>query len=161
MKKLLVILSSIVLLISCSNNEVNNTNPLIENTNNMANFLFDIHLSEALERENIISSTDSRILYTKLFDKHGISPEQFDSAVAYYADHNSDYVVVYEKVKNKVNQYIYFTDRNYFNKYPAENINIWKDYAVFPKGLYKMTQFLPFYICPKPEYLNKPLIINK
>ena len=22
-------------------------------------------------------------------------------------------------------------------------------------------QFLPFYICPKPEYLSEPLIINK
>ena len=38
------------------------------------------------------------------------------------------------------------TVSTYDRSNPAENINIWKDYAIFPNGLSKMTQFLPFYI---------------
>lgn len=162
MKKILAILSFMLLLVSCTKKETNNEyNPLIDNMDYMANFLFDIHLTEALERERLISYPTGKIVYKKLFEQHGITPEQFDSAVMYYTVRNNDYKKLYEKVTNKINKYIEFSDKNFFNRYPKENINIWKDYAIFPEGFYKTTQFLPYYICPKPEYLNKPLIINQ
>lgn len=161
MRNLLIILSSIVLLASCSKQEANTNNPLIEDSNKMVNFLFDIHLSEALEKEKFIKETESKILYTKIFEKYDVTTEQFDEAILYYTENNNDYLNVYEKVTNKFNQYLSFSNQNFFTKYPAENLNIWKDYAIFPSGLSKMTQFLPFYICPKPEYLEKPLIIIK
>ena len=161
MKKILTILSILVLLVSCTKKETNNTNnPLINNMNSMVNLLFDIHITEALERERLITYPTGKIVYKKLFEEHGITPEQFDSATAYYTVQNNEYKKLYEKVVNKINQYIEFSDKDFFNRYPKENINIWKDYAIFPDGLYKTTQFLPYYICPKPEYLNKPLIIN-
>lgn len=162
MKKILAILSIFILLVSCKKEVANNIdNPLIYKTNLMANLLFDIHLSEALERERFITYPQGKILYTKIFEKHGVTPEQFDSAITYYTVHNEDYKVVYEKVTDKINKYIKYSEQSFYNKYPQENINVWKDYAVFPDSLKKMTQFLPFYICPKPEYLNKPLIIEK
>ena len=127
----------------------------------MAQLLFDIHLAEALENEKIVTDKNSKILYTKVFEKHGITTNQFDSAITYYTEQNSKYLEVYGKVTNRLNKYIKYTEQAFFARYPQENVNIWKDYAVFPNGFYKMTQFLPYYICPKPEYLNKPLIIEK
>ena len=162
MRNLLAILFSILLLASCSKKAANNTgNPLIDDINTMANFLFDTHLAEAMEKEKYISLKKANVLYTKIFEKYGIAPNLFDSAIMYYTEHNSEYQMVYEKVTKKINKYIKFADQNFFAKYPAKNINIWEDYAVFPEGLYKTTQFLPYYICPKPEYLNEALIINK
>ena len=162
MRNILAIFLSIILLTSCSKKEVNNRdNPLINDINTMAEFLFDIHLAEALEREKYIPSKKTNVLYTKIFEKHGVTTDQFDSAITYYTEHNRDYIMVYERVTNKINKYIKLADHNFFARYPAKNINIWKDYAIFPGGLYKFTQFLPYYICPKPEYLNKPLIFDK
>lgn len=160
MRYILAILSSILLLVSCKKEETNN-NPLINNINTMANFLFETHISEGLEKEYLITKDEGRILYTKIFEKYNVTTEQFDSAITYYTNNHKKYQEVYQKVTNKLNKYLTFAGQNFFIKYPAENINVWKDYAVFPEGLYKFTQFLPFYICPKPEYLNKPLIINK
>jgi hypothetical protein len=162
MKKILAIFSLVILLVSCTKEITNNTdNPLINNINSMADFLFDIHISESLEKERFITYPQGQILYTKIFEKHGVTPEQFDSAISYYTVHNKDYKKVYEKVTDKINKYIKYSEQDFFNKYPKENIDVWKDYAIFPDSLKKMTQFLPFYICPKPEYLNKPLIIEK
>ena len=160
MRKILVILS-IILLASCTNKANISDNPLINNMDNMANILFDIHITESLEKEGFVSKTDVKMLYTNIFKKHGVTTEQFDSATVYYHTHNKEHIKVYEKVTKKLNEYLALSSKDFFIKYPAENINIWKDYAVFPKGLQKFTQFLPFYICPKPEYLNKLLIIKK
>ena len=162
MRNILAILFSILLLASCSKKAANNTgNPLIDNINTMANFLFDTHIAEALEREKYVSTKKINVVYTKIFEKYRVTPAQFDTAIAYYTEHNSEYLMVYDKVTKKLNQYIKFADQNFFAKYPDKNINVWKDYAVFPSGLNKTIQFLPFYICPKPEYLSEPLIINK
>lgn len=162
MKKILVILSLLCLMVSCKNSETITTdNILITKHKAMANLLFDIHMAEGLEGCSFLSNADSKIVYTKIFEKHKVTPELFNEAVSYYAKHNDDHMAVYELVRNKLDSYLRFAEEKFFNRCPAENINIWKDYAVFPKGLYKMTQFLPFYICPRPEYLNKPLIINK
>lgn len=162
MRNILAILFSIFLLVSCTKKETIKTdNPLINDVNTMAQLLFDIHLAEALENEKIVTDKNSKILYTKVFEKHGITTNQFDSAITYYTEHNSKYLEVYGKVTNRLNKYIKYTEQAFFARYPQENVNIWKDYAVFPNGFYKMTQFLPYYICPKPEYLNKPLIIEK
>ena len=92
MRNLLIILSSIVLLASCSKQETNTNNPLIEDSNKMVNFLFDIHLSEALEKEKFIKETESKILYTKIFEKHDVTTEQFDEAILYYTENNNDYL---------------------------------------------------------------------
>ncbi len=161
MKKKLAILSIILLLVtSCKKEETNIDNPLIYSTDTMADFLFDIHISEALEKERFLNNTEAKVLYTKIFEKHNVTSEQFDSAIVHYTMHNKEYKRVYEKVTNKINKYLQYSKQAFFNKYPAENVNIWKDYAIFPKSLYKVTQFLPYYICPKPEYLEKPLIIK-
>ena len=96
MRNILAILFSIFLLVSCTKKETIKTdNPLINDVNTMAQLLFDIHLAEALENEKIVTDKNSKILYTKVFEKHGITTNQFDSAITYYTEHNSKYLEVY------------------------------------------------------------------
>lgn len=161
MKKILAIFTLVLLFVSCKNENTKTDNILIKNNKVMANLLFDIHLSEAMESNNFIEYNECKYIYTKIFKKHRVTPEEFDSAIVYYSNHNSKHKEVYALVNKKLVSYIKNCDKKFFNRYPKETISYWKDYAVFPDGLYKMTQFLPYYICPKPEYLNKPLIIQK
>ena len=162
MRKLLAILTILLFVASCQNNEATKSdNILIENPKYMANLLFDIHLTEGLETSNFINFNEARIIYSKIFEKHKITPAKFDSAVVYYSNNHSKHKEVYAMVSKKIDSYLQACDKKFFNRYPTKNTNYWKDYAIFPDSLYKMTQFLPFYICPKPEYLNKPLIITK
>ena len=162
MRKLLAIFTILLLVVSCQNNTTTKSNnPLIEDPKNMADLLFEIHLTEGMENSNYIKSNESNIIYTKIFKNHKVTPAQFDSAVVYYSNNNNKHKLVYEIITKKVDTYIQNCSKTFFNRYPSENTNYWKDYAIFPDSLYKTTQFLPFYICPKPEYLNKPLIIEK
>jgi hypothetical protein len=162
MRKILVILSLLLFVASCKNNEATKSdNILINNPKYMANLLFDIHLAEGMETCKYITSNESKYIYSKILQKYKATPADFDSAIVYYANHNSSHKMVYDLVSKKMDDYIKLCDQKFFGRYPANNTNYWKDYAIFPNGLYKMTQFLPFYICPKPEYLNKPLIIEK
>ena len=162
MRKFLAIFTLLLLMVSCKENETIKTdNILINSPKSMANLLFDIHLTEAMETCNFLKNSECKFIYTKIFTKHNVTPENFDSAVVYYANHNNKHKEVYQMVNAKIRCYIQNCDKKFFNKYPIETVSIWKDYAVFPKGLYKTTQFLPFYICPRPEYLDKPLINQK
>lgn len=162
MRKLLAILAVLLLVASCKENEVTKTdNILIRNHKAMANLLFDIHLSEAMESSNFIGYNECKFIYTKIFEKHKVTPANFDSAVIYYANHNNEHKEVYKLVEKKIVKYIDNCDKKFFNRFPKETISVWKDYAIFPDSLTKLTQFLPFYICPKPDYLDKPLIIEK
>lgn len=161
MRKLLAILTLLLLIVSCQNKTIKSDNPLIKDPKNMANLLFDIHLTEGMESSNFIKSNECKIIYSKILLKHKLKPEQFDSAIVYYANNNNEHKFVYELVSKKIDSYLAICDKKFFRQYPTENINYWKDYAVFPDSLQKMTQFLPFYICPRPEYLDKPLIIEK
>jgi hypothetical protein len=161
MRKILAILSIFCLLVSCTDKtETETNNILIKDNRIMADLLFDIHLSEGMESSNFINGNECKIIYTKIFQKYNITPEVFDEAVFYYSNHNNKHKEVYNIVRAKLESYIKLCDKSFFNRYPAENTSIWKDYAIFPDGLYKYTQFLPYYICPKPDYLNKPLIID-
>ena len=161
MRKLLAILTILLFACSCQKNEVvTSDNILIKDPKTMANLLFEIHLTEGMETSSFVTSNESRIIYSKIFESYKVTPEQFDSAVFYYANNNSKHKYVYELISKKIDSYLKLCDKKFFNHLPKRNKNIWKDYAVFPDSLYKFTQFLPYYICPKPEYLNKPLIIK-
>ncbi len=162
MRKLLAILTILLLATSCKNNDaVNSDNKLIRNPKYMANLLFDIHLAEGMETGKFVTFNESKIIYSKILKKHKVTPTDFDSAVVYYSNNHSQHKVLYEIITKKIDSYLQICDKKFFSRYPKSNTNYWKDYAVFPDSLYKTTQFLPFYICPKPEYLNKPLIIEK
>lgn len=160
MRKIIFILSFTILLVSCNNTNNNTNNILINDTKAMADFIFDIHLSESMLSNSYIVPSENKKIYTKIFSKHNVTPADFDSAVVYYSNNHLKHKEVYEIVLKKLNNYLKFSYKDFFTKYPSKNINIWKDYAVFPKDLYKLTQFLPYYICPKPEYLNKPIILG-
>ncbi len=162
MKKILAILPLVFLMFSCKKHEeIKTDNILINNHKVMANLLFDIHLTEGMETCNFLKSNETKYIYTKIFEKYKITPAHFDSAVIYYANNNDKHKEVYEIINNKIIKYIDNCDEKFFIKFPKETVNVWKDYGVFPDSLQKMTQFLPFYICPRPEYLDKPLIIEK
>lgn len=162
MRKLLAILSVICLFTSCiKNDEIETNNILMKDTKAMAKLLFDIHLSEGMESSAFINKNECKVIYTKIFSKHKVTTEEFDEALVYYSKHHNKHKEVYAIVSAKLDTYVKLCDEKFFNKYPAETVSIWKDYALFPEGLYKYTQFLPYYICPRPEYLDKPLIVEK
>jgi hypothetical protein len=127
----------------------------------MANLLFDIHLTESLESNNFLVPKECKYIYTKIFEKHRITPEQFDSALNFYANNNFEHQDVYILVLQKINKYTELSNHHFFNKYPETNKNIWKDYAIYPDSIYKVIQTLPYNIVPRPKYLDEPLILKK
>ena len=163
MRKVLAILFFVVLLFSsCSKSlETNTGNVLIDNHNTMAKLLFDIHLAEGLESNGHILATEVKHIYTEIFQKHKVSPAEFDSAMNFYTTNHAKHKEVYSIVQAKFERYLQLANKPFFDNYPTENKNIWKHYAEFPKNLYKYTQFYPYYLAPRPEYLDKPLIIKK
>lgn len=69
----------------------------------MASLLTEIHINEALTRYNYIQ--DRRKLnnyYKEILDNYGLSPEQFDSCIAWYSINNKEYQELYNIVTNKL-----------------------------------------------------------
>jgi len=70
--------------------------------------MVDVHLTEAILRNKRISGEELDKLtsdyYSKIFSKHEMTQQQFDSSIVYYEDHIKDFNEIYEKVIVRLNK---------------------------------------------------------
>lgn len=106
-------------------------NPLM-NSDTMAVFLTELHFYESMVNNRYIESEQSPLFYRQLFEKHNVTPQQFDSALTWFEFHHKEYMVLYYKIRqnienelNKINSGIY---AYYLPKLPS----IWTYYGKAP-----------------------------
>ena len=76
----------------------------------MEDVLFDIHIADALISDNYRDFSNeerTRKLYASVFEKHGITQEQFDSSLVWYGRNLDKYLTIYDNLDKR---YIALTD---------------------------------------------------
>ncbi|MCQ2192952.1 MAG: DUF4296 domain-containing protein [Paludibacteraceae bacterium] len=94
---LLLAVAGVASLASCKPNR--GTPPLKKKE--MIDLMVDVHVTQALmNRQNTIPSGElqKNRFYKSVLDKHNITEEQFDSAVAWYSRNANEYKAVYKAV---------------------------------------------------------------
>lgn len=75
--------------------------------NEMANLIVDLQLAEAyIESHSEDFQTDSskQVIKQSIFKKHGITQQEYDSSMVWYAHNMEDYVKAYDKAVGKLKQ---------------------------------------------------------
>ena len=88
---------SIVLLCAC-----HKSNDMVLDKEEMASLLADIHMAEAVveyNRADFYTDSAKMLLRRSVYDAHGVTPEQVDSSFSYYGYHIEDYMKVYDRVQ--------------------------------------------------------------
>ncbi len=100
----------------------------------MATILADIHLTEAtVGQKYAYSAHETKCAYFEsVFEKHGITREEFNASLDWYARHPKAFVSVYddalEQLKNKriaVEDYVYHPEANPALRHAIDSIDIW------------------------------------
>ena len=99
--KLFLILSFILLVVSCNMKPFN-----VMNKEKMADVLFDIHMTEASisVHDNGFRRLEKQTYYESVFKKYGINKEEFDKSVAWYSNNPKKYDEVYVIIKQKLDE---------------------------------------------------------
>ena len=75
---------------------------------NLIPLLVDIHLADGMAISyrfiSLPDNLDSTVLYSSIFEKHGVSRMQFDSTMSYYTNHPDDLNKIYEKVIERLSK---------------------------------------------------------
>lgn len=82
-------------------------NDVVLGNEEMASLLADIHMAEAvvdLNHNEFNSDSSKVILRESIYRAHGITSEQFDSSLSWYGYHIEDYMAVYQRVQEILNQ---------------------------------------------------------
>jgi hypothetical protein len=70
------------------------------------NMLLDIHLADAEVERNYQTFGRNEIkkqeLYNAVFEKYGVTPEQFDTSLAWYSANLKEYVKMYERITTRL-----------------------------------------------------------
>lgn len=92
----------------------------------MASLLTEIHITEALTRCNYIQDRrKSNNYYKEILDNYRLSPEQFDSCIAWYSNNNKEYLELYTLVTDKLEtERQLILSRYYSKEYPK---SIWQE----------------------------------
>ena len=75
-------------------------NKVVLDTDDMASLMADIHIAEAvidLNRKEFEDDSSRMVLKQSVYAAHGVTPEQVDSSYKWYGHHIEDYMKVYQK----------------------------------------------------------------
>lgn len=75
-------------------------NKVVLDTDDMASLMADIHIAEAvidLNRMEFEDDSSRMVLKQSIYAAHGVTPEQVDSSYKWYGHHIEDYMKVYQK----------------------------------------------------------------
>lgn len=76
--------------------------------NKMVEVMVDIHLAEGVDKTNVLTTDSLRIskeaLYGHVYQKHGITEEEYRRSFEWYSEHLKEFDEVYVKVIEKLNQ---------------------------------------------------------
>ncbi len=107
MKKLgcrIVYISFFIFLLLSGGCKVDKGTPVIEKEK-MSDILADIHLAQALlDQEALPEGAKKEYYYCNILERHGVTEELFDSAIAWYATNMDIFEQVYAKVIAKLEQ---------------------------------------------------------
>lgn len=106
-------------------------NPLM-NVDTMAVFLTELHFYESMVNNRYIDDEKAPIYYRQLFDKHNVTPQQFDSALTWYELHYKQYLSVYQKVRQNFEQETDKIESGIYNHYLPTLPSIWTYYGKAP-----------------------------
>ena len=93
----------ILLLFSCSRDEVNN---YILTDEELISVFSDFHLIDAAAKQGVLKNNRNNLIKHKQFKailkKYQIENERFDSTLSYLSQHPNKFVKLYEKVERKL-----------------------------------------------------------
>lgn len=131
MKHKILVVALLGLFVACTAPK-DPTNPLFSG-DNMLNFLYDLHIYESMISEMYVPKEQSAIHYNRLFDKHHITPQQFDSALTWYEQNRREYEKLYNQLKERYNQEIQKIESGIYQYYLPPIPCIWTYWGVWPK----------------------------
>ncbi len=82
---------------SCSKKE-----KMLLSEKKMENVLFDYHVAEGIARMKSADSTQQRVLFNAVLEKHNISQAQFDSSMIFYMKHADRLHGIYEHLSERL-----------------------------------------------------------
>lgn len=73
----------------------------------MVDLLFDIHLAEATIKVRVYNyrTIEKQEYYNRIFEKHGVTKEEFEASLDWYSQHPDRLVRIYEDLKTKVSDF--------------------------------------------------------
>ena len=88
-----------ILFLGCSTPEVQVPQNVLTQAQ-MIPIMVDIHVIEGARNGSIMLGDTNGIedYYAKVYDKHGITEDQFKSSFAFYSDHPTIFIPIYEEV---------------------------------------------------------------
>jgi len=101
MKKIIILISSILLVVSCNDYSVSKPDNLIAK-DKMAAILYDISLLEAIKAQNINGGISRKTSYNYIYNKYRIDSLQFIKSNKYYASNIEEYKKIIEEVKERL-----------------------------------------------------------
>lgn len=105
----------------------------------MKAFLYDFHIAKAFGDDADYSERYNRSIYVDdVYLKHGITKEQFDSSMSWYARNLSDLVKIYDSVRSAIDTNKVMIDELVALQYqvplvtaPGDSVNIWPWYEIY------------------------------
>lgn len=72
----------------------------------MEDVLYDMHRTEGIiqARGGLINTSEGRAYYANTLAKHGLTPEEFDSAVVWYTAHPEAFIRIYGHVVSRLDK---------------------------------------------------------
>lgn len=105
MRSIIILLCSVVF-IACAKTESVSAPDNILSPNQFEDILTEVQLIEAHMNEvrvnQIINRDSTYIFYNEIFQKHNITPKQFEEAIAYYSGIPDQFRLIYENVLEKL-----------------------------------------------------------
>lgn len=106
-------------------------NPLLD-SQTMAQFITELHFYESMVNNRYISDEQAPVYYRQLFEKHSITPQQFDSALVWYELHYKQYLEMYAIVRKNFEKETKKIESGIYNYYLPAIPSIWAYYGHIP-----------------------------
>jgi len=131
--EILLVLTLVMLLTGCSKAPIK--------MDKMEDILFDIYRTDAcisVERRSMPSEERVKY-YDSIFKKHGVTKEEFDEALDWYAHHPRDWELVYQNLTERTEEYVKRVENYEFSPkdMPDEQSNIDSIDLWMPKNHWK------------------------
>lgn len=143
--KRLVLYVFILLLVSCGK-----VPSYVIDLDDMAAVLADIHVGESvieLNRKDYRTDSLRMLMKQSILDRHGVTPQQFDTSMWWYSHNISQYIELYDKTINNLERRIAETG----NRIAAENVSlagdsvdVWPSARTISFGRRSPSQYITF-----------------
>ncbi|MBQ8673687.1 MAG: DUF4296 domain-containing protein [Bacteroides sp.] len=132
----------------------------------MERVLYDYHLAKAMGEEESYAESYKRVLYVEaVFKKHGITQEQFDSSMVWFARHPQEFNKIYENItgrlKNErdgINALVAMRDNKPVESQPGDSVDLWLWQRVYHLTGMPLDNKLTFTLPSDSNFMNRDAI---